>query len=297
MGRHHASPSVSATPARPRSSTSQPNACMPRCKAAGGSPAVRNKWLIWDLPGIIGLTSASNTKSSVACSARRRAIESTAVQAISERWTTSSPHLSIARNCMSGPSSGNRHGNRWYAPRLTCSLTYRGQMICPRGDCLTSSCRRNPRVNSRMSIRKRSRIGPANTQGGTSRAAPGTKGNSRSWGDAVQPISWRSGPMSSQPNRGRTTRPPMTLRVVAERRGTAPTVPPGFTQRLILSASGTRAVRASRARSCGSLAERKFCAKLFQLRSRPETPNASGLSLTDAPWSFMISSDDAWRCH
>ena len=50
-------------------------------------------------------------------------------------------------------------------------------------------------------------------------------------------------------------------------------------------------------RSCGSFAEREFCAKLFQLRSRPIIPNFSGLNLTGAPCSFSTISDGEGRCH
>ena len=88
------------------------------------------------------------------------------------------------------------------------------------------------------------------------RPLPGTSGASRNSGDVDHPISPNTRPTPGHPKRGRTTIPPATLPVCAERSGIAPARPPG-TKRIKAPADpASRSALTSRARREASFIRR-----------------------------------------
>ena len=214
-------------PPSPRSSTTHPSASMPVRIARSIPKSSFSRRCRSPLRGSTGGTSIKSRRSRRATSVSSRATASFPPAPTSSPRTRSSAHRIARRRDGSRERSGNRHGSLCHCPVASDSVRYRGQSIRPLGALLCSSSTSSPRPRFLRSSPSLAKTGPARTQGGISRALPGTNGRSRNSGAEDHPVCLITWPMPAQPNLGSTMSPAAMPPVCAERSGMAPVQPPG----------------------------------------------------------------------
>ncbi len=161
-------------------------------------------------------------------------------------------HRSAATSSGSLLNSEYEHWNEVHRPVGSARPAYQFQSTVPRGISRSTVVGTKVRVICAIRAATRETSGPARTQGGTSRAEPGTRASPPISGSTRNPTSPRTWPIDDHPNRGSTRRPPVILRVIGERMGIAPSLSlevrttrarPSFTRTLVAIASRANASR------------------------------------------------------